>query len=281
MCLGGDCGGGGPDRREFLVGAGAALAGFGVAGVGASAQDRKSPPTRVLDDPGIEHGKVTFRHGGKETFGGFLARPRAAGAFPAVLVVAGNRITEEYIPNTCAALAAAGFVGLAPDIFHPLPEGAKTREEVDRALKDHTESDVLQDVQVGADYLKTQSFVRAGGIGVVGFCFGGRIALLFGARSLEVDAVVPFHPGVVIGKEVARLRAPVQFHHGSADRSVDVARTRELVEALSARKAAAELFEYEGADHGFLAYTRPTYRPEDAKVAWSRTAEFLKKHLTS
>jgi carboxymethylenebutenolidase len=278
MCLDSDCDAGGPDRRGFLVGAGAALAGLGIAGAEARAQDKK-PPTRVLDDPSIQHGKVTFRHGGKETFGGILARPKAEGAYPAVLVVAGNRITEEYISNTCAALAAAGFVGLAPDVFNPLPDTAKTRDEVDRALKDRTEFDVLQDVQVGADYLKTQSFVRAGGVGVVGFCFGGRIALLFGARSLEVDAVVPFHPGVVTGKEVARLRAPVQFHHGSADRAVDVARTRELVKELKARKAAAELFEYEGADHGFLAYTRPTYRPDDARVAWGRTVEFLKKHL--
>ncbi len=80
------------------------------------------------------------------------------------------------------------------------------------------------------------------------------------------------------GKEVARLWVPAQFHHGSADRAVGVAGTRELVKELTARKAA--LFEYEGADHGFLAHARPTYRPEDARVAWARTAEALKKHLT-
>src|SRR5262249_41908877 len=157
----------------------------------------------------VQHGKITFKHAGKETFGGFLARPKADGTYPAGLVVAGNRISEEYIPNTCVALAVAGFVGLAPDIFHPLPDATPPREEMDRVLKDHTEHDVLQDVQVGADYLKTQSFVRAGGIGVIGFCFGGRIALLLAARSLEVDAVVPFHPGIIKDWELARLRAPV------------------------------------------------------------------------
>jgi dienelactone hydrolase len=60
---------------------------------------------------------------------------------------------------------------------------------------------------------------------------------------------------------------------------VDVARTRELNEARRARKAAAGLFAYAGADHGFLADTRPTCRPEDAKPAWTRTVEFLKKYL--
>jgi carboxymethylenebutenolidase len=220
-----------------------------------------------------------FKHGGKETFDGFLARPKAAGQYPAVLVVAGNRITEEYIPNTCAALAVAGLVGLAPNVFHPLPAQARSREEVQQALKDHTEDDVIADVQAGADYLRATPFVRPGGFGVVGFCFGGRIALRWAARSLEADAVVPFHPGVASAEELARLRAPVQVHHGSADRSVDVAKSRELAQALRGKGKAVELFVYEGADHGFLAYTRPAYRPDDAKVAWGRAIDFLRKHL--
>src|SRR5437016_5168858 len=158
MCLDGDCDASGLGRRDFLFGAGAALAGLGARGGDGAAQEPKQPPTRVLDDPGIRHGNVAFRHGGRETFDGFLARPKADGTFPAVLVIAGNRITEEYIPNTCAALAAGGFVGLAPNIFHPLPDGATTRAEMDAALKGHTEYDVLQDGQVGADYLKAQPF---------------------------------------------------------------------------------------------------------------------------
>jgi hypothetical protein len=48
-----------------------------------------------------------FRHNGADSIGGFLARPKAEGVYPAVLVIAGNKITEEYIPNTCAALAVA------------------------------------------------------------------------------------------------------------------------------------------------------------------------------
>ena len=80
----------------------------------------------MLDDPKVTHGPVTFKHGGKDYIDGYLARPVAEGRYPAVVVIPGNVITEEYIPNTCAALALAGFVGLAPNIFHTLPTTAVT-----------------------------------------------------------------------------------------------------------------------------------------------------------
>src|SRR5215469_10169316 len=172
MCLDGESEGCGLDRRDLLIGGAAAFVGLGALGAERAAQNKEQPPTRVLDDPDIQHGKVTFKHAGKETFDGFLARPKAEGMYPAVLVIAGNRITEEYIPNTCAALALAGFVGLAPNIFHPLSDTTRTAEEMQKALSEHTDYDVLQDIQAGADYLRTTSFVKPGGMGILGFCYG-------------------------------------------------------------------------------------------------------------
>src|SRR5215475_4385212 len=280
MCLDGESGGSGLGRRDFLIGGAAAFAGLGALGAEGAAQKKEQPPTRVLDDPDIQHGKVTFKHGGKETFDGFLARPKADGTFPAVLVIAGNRITEEYIPNTCAALALAGFVGLAPNIFHALPDSARTPEEMRKALVDHTDLDVLADIQAGADYLRGQTFVKAGGMGILGFCYGGRMAMLFAARSREIDVVVPFHPGKVTRAEVSRLRSPVQVHCGTTDRNVPVADIRELETMLRAQATPVEVHLYEGADHGFLAYTRPYYKPDAAKLAWTRTTQFLHKYLS-
>ena len=279
MCLSDDCEDGSTGRRSFLVGATAAIASVPLWDAYAVGAQEKPPVTRVLDHPKIQHGRVTFKHGGKDTIDGFIARPKGEGAFPAVLVVAGNRITEEYIPNTCAALALGGFVGLAPNIFHPLPDTPRSPEEMRKALADHTDLDVLEDVQAGADYLKAQPFVKAGGMGVLGFCYGGRIAMLHGARSREIDAVVPFHPGKVTAAEVARLKAPVQVHCGTADRHVPVADIRELEKILKAQSTPVEIHLYEGADHGFLAYTRPFYKPDAAQLAWTRTTQFLQKHL--
>ena len=270
------------DRRDFLIGGAVAAAGRVALGGEGVAQKTERPPTLVLDDPAIQTAKVTFTHGGKETFDGFLARPKAEGTFPGVLVISGNVITEEYIPNTCAALALAGFVGLAPNVFHWIQDnGVKTDEDREKAAKAHTKYDALEDIQVGADYLKTQPFVKPDRMGIMGFCWGGWMSLQFAARSREIDAVVAFHPGIVArdAGAIDRVQAPVQLHQGTADHSVDPASAKKLEEILKAHKTPVELFLYEGADHGFLAYTREFYRPDYAKLAWKRTTDFLGKHL--
>ena len=105
------------------------------------------------------------------------------------------------------------------------------------------------------------------------------MAMLFGARSREIDAIVPFHPAPMKEQEIARLKVPVQIHHGTADQSVAVTETQKTEKMLKAQSTPVEVFLYEGADHGFLAYTRPFYKPAEAKLAWTRATQFLQKNL--
>ena len=272
MCIRGE--GCGFDRRDFLKAGAASVAGFGALANAAQAPQDKQPPTRVLDDPGVEHGKVTFTHNGEQTFDGYLARPKASGVFPGVLVIAGNLIAEEYIPNTCAALALAGFVGLAPEVVHHMSDNAP---DVD---KNHNNNDAVENILAGMDHLRIQPFVRGVGFGLVGFCYGGWISLLAAARFREIRAVVAYHPG--IGRyrdELSEVRAPVQLHQGTADESVDPKTALQIRDVLSAHHVPAELFMYKGANHGFTAYTREFYRPDYAQLSWTRTTKFLSKHL--
>jgi len=283
MCSKEDGCGADSGRRAFLAGSvGLAIGSMSpaFAQTGSAPAASPPPPTRVLDDPGAVHGPVTFTHNGQPTIGGYLARPARDGVYPAVLVIAGNRIGEEYIPNTCAALALAGFVGLAPDIFHILPETARTLDEMRAAGANHNDNDVIHDIHAGIDHLRNLPFVRRGGIGAVGFCYGGRIAMLLGARSREVDAVVAYHPGPVTAEEIARLNGPVQVHIGTADTNVSVEAIRALEAMLEANRITKEVHFYEGAQHGFLAYTRPPrYDPVAGALSWQRTVAFLRRAL--
>lgn len=279
MCINDECDEG---RRTFITTAATAVVGLTASRISGQTTfpHNHKVVTRVLDDASITHGRVVFQHAKKDTeVDGFLARPKADGRYPIVIVIAGNVITEEYIPNTCAALAVAGYIGLAPNIFHTLPESAKTPEERRKATMGHSDSDALLDVNAGIDYLRKQPYAREGGMGVVGFCYGGRLALLLGARSREVDAVVAYHPGPFSRDEMARLKSPVLIHQGTADKALPAGQTATLVKNLKAQKTPMQVFWYEGADHGFLAYTRPFYRPDYAKLSWERTVAFLNRHL--
>ena len=263
--------------RRALVRGGAALSVLAAAGVPAAAQPSQ-PPTRILDDPEVEHGAVTMPHSAATAIGGYLARPKRPGRFPGMLVIAGNRISEEYIPNTCAALARAGYAALAPDVFHPLPPDAAPAD-YGRYLDSHTELNRLDDIGAGLSYLRAQPFVAPGAMGVLGFCRGGREALMFGARSREIAAVVAYHPAPTSAGEIAGFDGPILIHHGTGDTSVDVANSRTLVQALTEARRTVSFFEYPGAEHGFLAYTRRHYRADFALLSWQRTVAFLQRAL--
>jgi carboxymethylenebutenolidase len=70
------------------------------------------------------------------------------------------------------------------------------------------------------------------------------------------------------------------LHHGTGDRVSPSTVSQALADQLKTQSTPVELFLYEGADHGFLAYTRePEYNPDAAQLAWSRTVAFLRRHL--
>jgi carboxymethylenebutenolidase len=278
MCSENECGG--LDRRRFLTSTAATFIGIASAVSSSAASQKPAPPTRILNDPGLQHSKMVFRSG-REEIAGYLARPAGAGTYPGVLVIAGNWIHEEYILNTCAALAKAEFIGLAPNIYHPIPPDVRPDaafDEIKRAFAGRT-LDHLQIIQAGAAHLESLDFVRADRVGVLGFCFGGRLAMLVAPRLDHVRAVVAFHPAPMKAEEIAILKAPVQIHHGTADESVPHANSLDTERMLRRQGTPVDVFLYDGCNHGFLAYTRPFYDPDRAKLAWARTVTFLRRHL--
>ena len=101
----------------------------------------------------------------------------------------------------------------------------------------------------------------------------------------DVDAVVAYHPArlgarPVEPSDIERLSAPVQIHSGTDDGNIPVSALRELEAMLAGQGTPNEVHVYEGAQHGFLAYTRPNrYHPEAAVLSWRRTVEFLTRTL--
>jgi carboxymethylenebutenolidase len=241
---------------------------------------------KALDDPEVEHGYVDFE-GGHNRIGAYMSRPRATGKYPAVLVVTGSSI-EEYIQNTTAMLAQAGFVGFAPNIFW-LQKPQMSAEEKRRVFADKVnDTNIFADLFASLKFLKSQSFVKRGKAGIMGFCFGGRCALMFAANCRDIGAIVPFYGNLktpAFAKRekdpvdvVSDISAPVQGHYSNADSEIPLTQLAQFEHDLKAHKTQAEFFTY-NAPHGFFAYTRESYREQAAALAWERTVNFLHKSL--
>jgi len=83
---------------------------------------------------------------------------------------------------------------------------------------------------------------------------------------------VSFHPGITKGEEVVRLRAAVQFHHGTADRAVDVAKTIQVVATIN-RQPFMVLVDAKS-PHRTLADLTAAMKPKGNKASYATAAPF-------
>jgi carboxymethylenebutenolidase len=275
------------NRRDFIVTASAA-AGFCVLNCEGSAQQvASSEIARALDDDRIIHSNVSFLSGNNK-ISAYLSRPKKPGRFPIVIVVTGSTISDEYIQNLTAMLAQQGFIGIAPDIFS-LQKDSMTPEEKRKVFVEQiTDERIYQDLQAAIDYLKKQNYTKASRIGITGFCFGGRCALMFAAHSKEIDAIVPFYgnlrtPSFANRKQdpldvIGKLKVPIQGHYAQNDPEISADQLRDFEQSLKQQGVRVEIFTYD-APHGFFAYNRRTYNQAAAEISWRRTADFFRQHL--
>lgn len=276
----------GVTRRTFLVSAGVAIAGL-AAGEKTAGQQ---PAEKALDDPKISYNFVTFKNGA-DNIEGFLARPKAKGHYKAVIVTHGNAALPEDVRNTAAQLAQAGFIALAVNPTSCYPDMSKFPREILRTNQFGVL--MMQDIQAGINYLKTLPFVKSSGVGIVGFCGGGIISIMFAALSRDVEAVVALYAAPFVRAEqntltdprphmlwfVQWVKAPIQAHFGTKDPFVPLADAKQFEQEIQKHNPRGEVYFYEGAAHGFANYTNDTYDASAAKLAESRMLKFFKNHL--
>lgn len=270
------------DRRGFLQKAST----YAVGGLTAAAILDSLSPNYALarqvadDDERIETGYAEYDSpDGGGRMRGYLARPAAAeGALPGVLVVHENRGLNPYIEDVVRRLAVEGFVAFGPDALTPLG-GYPGNDDEGREMQARRDSDEMtEDFVAGARWLHAHE-ATGGGIGVVGFCYGGAMANTLAIRLPdEVVAAVPFYGRQPAAALVPEIRAAIQLHFAENDERVN-AGWPDYEAALKEHEVEHEAHFYPGTNHGFHNDTTPRYDEEAAKLAWSRTIGFFNKHL--
>ena len=209
------------------------------------------------------------------TIGAWRADPVSAPR-GAIIVVQEIFGVNAHVRAVADRYAAEGYVALAPAFF----------DAVERDVElGYGQAGVAR----GRDLAQAVGLERAAGIagaaarllqdeglktGIVGFCWGGTVALLgnlrhglpassyYGARDL------PFLD--------EPLRAPIQFHFGADDPSIPP----DMVEAHRAKQPDAEVYVYDGAGHAFNRDIDPShYHADAAKLAHQRTMRLFAETL--
>lgn len=232
--------------------------------------DKRIKTETVTVDSPEGHGKIT----------GHFAMPAKPGAkkLPAVLVVHENRGLNPYIEDVARRLATEGYLAYAPDGLTSVG-GYPGNEDKGRELFQKVDQEKMtKDFEAAARWLDARADA-SGKLGVVGFCFGGKMANTLAVRmGPSLEAAVPFYGSQPDAADVAKIKAALLIHDASLDERI-VKGWPDYEKALKANKVTHTHHMYEGAQHGFHNDTTPRYDEKAAKLAWTRTLEFFKKHL--
>jgi carboxymethylenebutenolidase len=235
-------------------------------------------------DPSLVSSEIKYNAADGAAIGAYLTRPKSEGARPAVVVIHPWSGIDEHTRDVGRRFAKAGYVALAPDLLSRQggTSSFASRDAAIAAGRKLTSDLITQDLAGATSYLKTQNFVRAAKIGVIGFCWGGGKALMFTTRSKEIAASVVYYgenPDNL--DDVKNINVPVLGHYGGDDPRI-TSGVPQLEEAMKKFGKSFDYTIYPGAPHSFNSDNNPrSYREEAAKEAWIKTLDFFKKHLQS
>ena len=223
---------------------------------------------------------VTFPSNG-DSCDGYLAVPDS-GSGPGVIVVQEWWGLVGHIKDVADRFAAEGFVALAPDFYH----GATTGEpdEAQRLLMGLAMDRAAKDISGAAQYLAGRGEVTGDGVGAVGFCMGGSLALWSGALAEEVKVAVGFYPAIPWEKMAPSwgnyAGKSAMIHASEEDGTSSAPGVQAAVQGIRDAGGTVEVFDYPGSQHAFFNDQRPeVHHPEHSATAWGRTVELLRSRL--
>jgi carboxymethylenebutenolidase len=269
------------DRRSFMEKL-TALAGSGAAAAAIppllAANSAKAQMVAETDER-LAAEDITYP-GAEGEMKGYLVRPKDGGGdLPSVIVIHENRGLNAHIRDVARRMALEGFVALAPDFLSP-QGGTPADEDQARQMFSGMDLDAA-----AANGEATRVFLTGldgpnDKVGAVGFCWGGGMVNRMATRSPELGAGVAYYGSQPPLEDVPAIEAPLMLHYAGLDERIN-AGIDAYRQALEENDKTFEIHVYEGVNHAFNNDTSSArYDKAAADLAWSRTVEFFKKHLS-
>jgi carboxymethylenebutenolidase len=208
---------------------------------------------------------------------GYLARLKAKGKRPAVIVIHENRGLNPHIQDVARRIALEGFLAYAVDMLSPLG-GTPTDEDKGRDMIGTLDAgETARRIAAAVPFLAGHA-ESTGKVGAVGFCWGGGMVNRIAALAPDLRAGVAYYGAQLPADQVKSIHAALLLHYAGLDQRIN-AGIAAYENALKAAGKQFNVYVYPDVNHAFNNDTGERYNKRAADLAWSRTIAFLKEHL--
>lgn len=199
-----------------------------------------------------------------------LVRPDSNDPLPAIINLTDGLGFRPAFAEQSMRIAERGYVVLTPNIFYRVsripvfsfePDFAeeRSRQRAAELRAPMTPAALERDASAYVDFLASQPFVGSGPMGVMGFCFAGKFALLAAAmRPDRIAAAASFHGGGLFTDSfdsphlvLPRVKARLYFGHADHDQGMPSEAIEKLEWALRSWSGDYQSEMYE-AKHGWM-----------------------------
>jgi dienelactone hydrolase len=222
---------------------------------------------------------IDYKDGDKPLYGYLVYDDAVSGKRPGVLLAHSRAGMSETTLQDSAMIAKMGYVVFAADIFgkgvlpKEVPEmtALTTIYNQDRPL-------MRKRATAGFDVLKANPLVDATKLAVIGYCFGGTVAVELAETGVPIVGMISVHGSFrnFTPEAAKNIKGRVLILHGAEDPVAPLTEVNALIGQLRTAKVDFELQLFSGTQHAF---TNPQNAAEERadreyKVA---TTRFLKE----
>jgi carboxymethylenebutenolidase len=212
---------------------------------------------------------------------GYLVVPTGQGPFPALILIHEWNGLVDRDRQVADLFASRGYVTLVADLYQG-KTGSNQQENVALMNVVHAHPDVvIANLDAAQKFLRARADV-SGKIGVMGWCFGGGIALSYALGGADHDATAIFYGSLVTDPaQLRRLHHPIYGTFAGQDRGIPPAQVAQFRAVLDSLGIKNDIHVYDPVQHGFWLWVDrdPATNTVPAADAWQRLVRYLRETL--
>ena len=214
--------------------------------------------------------KITYQSG-DNSFEGFLAQPEGD-SNPCVLIAHTWAGRDAFVEEKAKLLTELGYAAFAIDMYGDGKIGKSNEENAGmmQPLLDDRE-ELARRALASLDAVSKIDSIDASKSVIMGYCFGGLVAMDLARTGADIKGAVSFH-GFLAGPENStnEIKAKLLALHGDSDPMVGQDQIESFRQEMTSKKVDWQLHVFGGAMHSF---TNPEANDPDFGAVYSKNAD--------